>query len=104
MVESNERNDGGKPMICIENDSLKIPTVFLPKLVDPGSFSISCVVEKVEIERALCNLGAIISLMSYSSFHRRHLGPLQPSPFSLQLADGSEIQPLDKLEDVLVKI
>jgi len=33
-----------------------------------------------------------------------HVGPLQPAPFSLQLADGSEMQPLGKLEDMPVKI
>jgi len=37
-------------------------------------------------------------------FHRLYLGSLQPVPFSLQLADGSEMQPLGKLEDVPVKI
>ena len=42
--------------------------------------------------------------MSYSLFHKLHLGPLQPAPFSLWLANGSETQPIGKLEDVLVKI
>jgi len=63
MVESKERNDGDKPMTFIENDSLEIPTLFPPKLPDPGSFSIPRVVGKVEIERALCNLGANVSLI-----------------------------------------
>ena len=44
-------------MICIENDSLEIPTVFLSKLPNPGSFSNPCVVGKVEIQRALFDLG-----------------------------------------------
>ena len=42
--------------------------------------------------------------MPYSLFHKLHLGPLQPTPFSLQLADGFEMQSIRKLEDVLVKI
>ena len=53
MVESKERNDGGKAMTFIENESLEIPTFFPPKLPDLGSFSISCVVGNVQIERAL---------------------------------------------------
>ena len=83
---------------------MKVPHFFPPKLSNLGSFSIPYVVGKVEIERALCNLGASISLMPYSLFHRLYLGLLQPAPFSLQLADGSEIQTLGKLEDVPVKI
>ena len=83
---------------------LEIPIFFPLKLPDPGSFFIPCVVGKVEIERALCDLGASVTLMLYSLFHMLHLGPLQPAPLSLQLPDGSETQPLGKLEDVLVKI
>ena len=64
-------------MTFIENESLEIATFFSPKLPDPGSFSIPYVVGKVEIERALCNLGASVRLMAYSLFHRLHLGPLQ---------------------------
>jgi len=76
MVKSKERNDSGKPMTFIENDSFGIPTVFSPKLPDPGSFSIPCVREKMKIERALCGLGASVSLIAYSMFHKIHLGPL----------------------------
>jgi len=104
MVESKETNDGGKPMTFLENESLEIPTIFQPKLPDPGSFSITFVKGTVEIKRALCDLGASISLMSDSLCHKLHLGSLQPRLFSLQLADGSEMQSLGKLEGVLVKI
>jgi len=41
---------------------------------------------------------------TYSLFLKLRLGPLQPAPFSLQLAYGSETQPLRKFEDVPVKI
>jgi len=40
MVESKERNDGGKPMTFLENDSLEILTLFPPKLPNPCNFSI----------------------------------------------------------------
>jgi len=52
MVESKERNDDGKFAIFIENENVDIPTVFPPKLSNPGSFSIPCIVGKMEIERA----------------------------------------------------
>ena len=97
MVGSKERNDVGKAVTFLENESVEIPTVFSPKLPDLVSFSIPYVVGKVKIQRALCNLGASISLVPYSLFHRLHLGPLQLVPFSLQLADSSEMQPLGKL-------
>ena len=60
--------------------------------------------EKVETKRSLCDLGVTVSLMLYSLLHKLYLGLLQPIPFSLQLADCSEMQPLDKLENVSVKI
>jgi len=37
-------------------------------------------------------------------FHKLHLGPLLAAPFSLQLADGSETQPIGKLDDVPVNV
>jgi len=104
MVESKEKNDGDLAATFIENESLEILIIFPSKPPNPGSFSIPCVVGKAEIERALCDLDESISLMPYSLFHRLHLGPLQPAPFSLQLTDGYEMKPLRKLEDVPVKI
>ena len=76
MAEIKERNDGGKPITFIEDDSFDPPSVFPLKLPDPGSFTIPYVVRKMKIERALCDLGASIILMPYSMFHKLHLGPL----------------------------
>ena len=104
MAESKERNDGGKRITFIEDDSFEIATVFPPKLPNAGSFTTFYVVGKMEIERALCHLGASVSLMPHSMFYKFHLGPLQPVPFSLQLGDGSETQSLSALENVPVKI
>jgi len=91
MAKSKEKNDEGEPITFRENDSFVIPKVFSPKLLNSGSFSIPCVIEKVKIKRSLCDLGASVSLMPYSMFHKLHFGPLQQEPFSLQLADGSGI-------------
>jgi len=76
MAESKEKNNKGEPITFRNNDSSEFPEVFPPKLADPGSFSISCVVGKVKIKRSLCDLGASVSLMPYSMFHKLHLGPL----------------------------
>jgi len=80
MVGSKERNDGGKTATFVENDDIEIPIIFPPKLPDPGSFSITCIMGKVEIESALYYLIASISIMPYSLFHKLHLGPLQVVP------------------------
>jgi len=102
MAESKERNNGGKPMTFIKNDSFEIPKVFPPKLLDPGSFSIPYVVGKMKIERAPYELSVSVSLMPYSIFHKLHLRPLQPPPFSFQLLDGSEKRHLGTLEGTSV--
>jgi len=61
-------------------------------------------VSNVTTDRTLCDLGAIVSLMSYFIFKKLGLGQLQPTPLSLQLAEGSEKHPLGILEDVPVKV
>jgi len=93
MARNKERNNDGKTATFKENDTVQIPTIFPPKLPNPGSFSIPCIVEKVEIERCLCDLGASVSIIPYSLFYELHLGPLAAAPFSLQLADGFVTEP-----------
>jgi len=72
MVGSEENNYGGKTATFVENDSIEIPISFSPKLPNPGSFSISCVVGKVAIKRGICDLGTSVSIMPYSLFHKLH--------------------------------
>lgn len=45
-----------------------------PKLKDPGSFSIPCVSGKFVIDKALCDLGANVSLMPLSICEKIKLG------------------------------
>ena len=75
MAGNKERNNSGKTATFKENNTVEISTIFPPKLPDPGSFSIPCIVGKVEFERALCDLGASVGIMPYSLFHKLHLGP-----------------------------
>ena len=72
MADSKESNYGGKTVTFVENDSIQIPIIFSPKLSDPGSFSILCIIGKVEIKRGLCDLSASVSIMPYSLFHKLH--------------------------------
>ena len=104
MAGSKEWNNACNTATFEENDTIEFPIIFPPKLPDPSSFSIPCIVGKVEVERDLCDLDASISIIPYSLYHKLHLGSLLAAPFSLQLADGSETQLRGRLDNVLVNI
>ncbi|XP_050893955.1 uncharacterized protein LOC127100728 [Lathyrus oleraceus] len=75
-----------------------------PKLKGPGSFSIPRVIEKFIIDKAICDLGAIFSLMPLSTCEKLNLGELRPTKISLQLADRSVKFPTGMLENIPVRI
>ncbi|CAM8990443.1 unnamed protein product [Rhodiola kirilowii] len=75
-----------------------------PKLGDPGSFSISCYIGGVKIERAMCDLGASISLMPYLLCKKLNIGEPMPTQMTLRLADRSSRYPRGILKDVPVKV
>jgi len=60
----------------------KLPT----KLEEPDSFSISCLIGNVSIDRAFSDLGSDVSLMPYLIFKRLDLSELRPTNILLQLA------------------
>ncbi|WCJ37738.1 hypothetical protein M5689_018845 [Euphorbia peplus] len=74
------------------------------KMKDPGSFSIPLSIGELNIENALCDLGASINLMPYSVYKKLGLGEPQPTIMSIQLADRSVRYPKGIVEDVLVKV
>ncbi|KEH19874.1 retropepsins domain protein, putative [Medicago truncatula] len=75
-----------------------------PKLRDSGSFAIPCMIGSETLERALCDLGASISLFPLSLFKRMGIGELKPTETTLKLADRSTIQPIGYVEDIPIKI
>jgi len=75
-----------------------------PKLRHPGSFSIPCTIGPLEIESALCDLGASVSVMPYSLYKKLNAGSLKDTPARIQLADRSFKRPLGILEDMPVKV
>ncbi|XP_016648291.1 PREDICTED: uncharacterized protein LOC103326881 [Prunus mume] len=75
-----------------------------PKLKDPGSFTIPCLIGNQRFEHALLDLGASINLMPFSVFESLNLGELKKTSVSIQLADRSIKYPKGVLEDVLVKV
>ncbi|XP_021775761.1 DNA damage-inducible protein 1-like [Chenopodium quinoa] len=76
------------------------------KLGDPGSYSIPVKLGDIEINRALCDLGASVSLMplSMSICKKLQMGELKPTRISLQLADRSVKFPFGVLEDVPLQV
>ncbi|XP_074314002.1 uncharacterized protein LOC141649206 [Silene latifolia] len=78
----------------------KMPT----KLGDPGSFSIPCVVGDVPISRALCDLGASVSVIPLKVARKIGIYSLAPTTMTLQLEDRSVKCPLGVLEDIPVKL
>ncbi|GJY28127.1 reverse transcriptase domain-containing protein [Tanacetum coccineum] len=71
---------------------------------DPGSFTIPCVIGKMGIDKALADLGAIISLMPYSMYARLDLGEVKPTHMCIELANNSAQYPRGIAENVIVKI
>ncbi|XP_021858375.2 uncharacterized protein [Spinacia oleracea] len=87
-----------------ENCSTIILNQIPPKLKDPGSFSIPCAIKKLEISNSLCDLGASVSLMPYLVFTKLKVGDLVPTNTTLQFADRSVKYPIDKIEDVPLRV
>ncbi|XP_021748476.1 uncharacterized protein LOC110714279 [Chenopodium quinoa] len=74
------------------------------KLGDLGSYSIPVKLGDIEINRALSDLGASVSLMPLSICKKLQMGELKPTRISLQLADRSVKFPLGVLEDVPLRV
>ncbi|XP_074299342.1 uncharacterized protein LOC141630417 [Silene latifolia] len=74
------------------------------KLQDPGSFSIPCTVGNMSIKRALCDLGASVSILLLLIARKVGLHDMIPTSMTLQLVDRSVQRPMGVIEDVPVKI
>jgi len=74
------------------------------KQKDLSAFTIPCVIDNASFKRALCDLGASISVMPKHVYDSLSLEPLNKTSIVIQLADRSFVYPLGVIEDVLVKI
>jgi hypothetical protein len=75
----------------------------LEKQKDPGCPTIPCSVGSFKFEKALCDLGASVSVMPRDVFEKLRL-PLEPMGMCLELGDNSIRYPLGITEDVPVKV
>jgi hypothetical protein len=75
----------------------------LEKQKDPGRPTIPCSVGSFKFEKALCDLGASVSIMPRDVFEKLRL-PLEPTGLCLELGDNSICYPLGIAEDVPMKV
>jgi hypothetical protein len=75
----------------------------LEKKGDLGCLTILCSVGSFNFEKALCDLGASVSVMPRDVFEKLCL-PLEPTGMCLELDDNSIRYPLGIAEDVPVKV
>jgi hypothetical protein len=75
----------------------------IEKQKDPGCPTIPCSVGSFNFEKALCDLGASVSVMPRDVFEKLCLS-LEPTGMCLELGDNSIRYPLGIAEDVPVKV
>ncbi|CAM8898639.1 unnamed protein product [Rhodiola kirilowii] len=104
-IVSNRRVIEESSMVALNAECSAIVQSRMPrKMQDQGSFSIPISLGKIEIDRALCDLGASISLIPYSLYEKIDMGELHPTTISLKLADRSSRVPNGVLRDVPIKV
>jgi Aspartyl protease len=103
-ILSNRRKLDEETVTLTEKVSAILMNRLPPKLQDPGSFTIPCAIGSTKFNRALCNIGAIMSLMPKSVFDRIGVGELVPTRISLQLTDRSVKYPLGQVEDMPLQV
>ncbi|XP_051142867.1 uncharacterized protein LOC127259531 [Andrographis paniculata] len=95
---------GDEHIIAGENVSAVIKRNVPPKTGDQGMFSIPCKIGKIEITKAMLDLGAAINVMPRSIYDSLNLGPLKETRIIIQLADRTNAYPDGMIEDVLVQV
>ncbi|XP_024009587.1 uncharacterized protein LOC112084596 [Eutrema salsugineum] len=82
-----------------------IPRRTIPRrLSDPWSLTLPCTIGTLKFASCLCDLGASVSLMSFSIAKNLGFTVYKPARKSLVLADRSVRLPIGLLEDLPVKI
>jgi hypothetical protein len=69
-----------------------------------GAFIIPCVIGNVSFKRALCYLGASISVITKHVYNFLSLEPLIKTSIVIQITNHSFVYPLGVIKDILVKI
>ncbi|XP_028806006.1 uncharacterized protein LOC114760875 [Neltuma alba] len=85
-----------------------ISVIFKPRLPikckDPGSYTIPCTIDKINISHALLDLGVAINAMSTSIYESLGIYALKDTSVVLGLTDRTMRHPKGFLKDVLVQV
>ncbi|XP_021674645.2 uncharacterized protein LOC110660609 [Hevea brasiliensis] len=100
ILSNKKRLEDYKIVALTEEYSAILQNTLPPKLKDLRSISIPCHIGETSIERALCDLGASVSLMPFPIYEKLKVGDLKPTTTSLQLPDRSIKYPMKILENV----
>ncbi|XP_024964121.1 uncharacterized protein LOC112504410, partial [Cynara cardunculus var. scolymus] len=104
ILNKKRRLNEFKTVALTKECSALLTCKILPKLKDPGSFTIPCSIGGKEAGHALCDLGVSINLMPLLVFNKLGIGEVRPTTVNLQLADRSIAYPKIKIEDILVQV
>ncbi|XP_016168538.1 uncharacterized protein LOC107611090 [Arachis ipaensis] len=74
------------------------------KMSDPRSFLIPCTIETITCEKALCDLGSSIDIMTLSVMRKLGIQEVQSTKISLEMVDKSLKQAYGLVENILVKV
>ncbi|XP_057984614.1 uncharacterized protein LOC110634495 [Hevea brasiliensis] len=83
ILSNKKRLENYEIVALIEECSALLQNKLPPKLKDPGSFSIRCHIGDTSINKALCDLGASVTLISLSICEKLKVGDLKPTTISL---------------------
>ncbi|XP_059458297.1 uncharacterized protein LOC132187883 [Corylus avellana] len=97
------RNHIPKKVLLTEQVSSLIKHNTPPKFKGPEAPTISCIIGKREIDKALLDLGVGVNLLPYSVYQQLGLGELKPTTVILQLADRIEEYIEDSLPSLLTE-
>ncbi|XP_037496919.1 uncharacterized protein LOC119371224 [Jatropha curcas] len=104
ILTKKKKSEAYETVALTEDCSALIQNKLPPKLKDLRSFSIPCEVGAMNINKALCDLGANVNLMLHFVFNKMDVGELKPTQVILQLADRSIKYATGIVEDVPVEV
>ncbi|XP_074299124.1 uncharacterized protein LOC141630156 [Silene latifolia] len=103
LLTKNQSLEPVQSVAFTEESSSYLTQTVPRKLADPGSFSVPCSIGTFPIEKALCDLGAIISVMPLNLAKKLGLTKFVVTNMTVQMANRSTVQPIEVLEDIPVK-
>ena len=102
ISHKNKLKDYG--LVSLVEESKALYSKSPPKLKDPSSFTVPCAIGGTHFDKALCDIGASVSLMPYSIYKILNLEELKPTNMCLSMADKSVTYPLGILKNVPTKV